>query len=340
MWKDIMFNSMNINSEIKIVKLGSGDKIINELYQKDLKQLVEMLDDDYPGIDIWYKRKVVPGLKDKERFAYLVYAKEKPVGLTIAKNVENSKLCSMRVLPEYQKKGMGYLLMSLVGRELRNFAGTVHFTAPQRIYNKNITFFDKLGFKCLGETDKQYRLFDKEILCTVGAKYLWNNILSNLDDTIQQFTLIGNPKHPDLVMSIKPEFANMIKERKKKIEIRRKFSKKWKNAYVMLYSTAPVQEFFGEAKISDIIEDEPNEIWKLFSSELGVDEKEYFEYCKGASKVNALVLSDINIYKYGILKQQLDFLLNEELKIPQSYSIIKEGTTWPTAISLSYLLLA
>ncbi|HUU29419.1 MAG TPA: hypothetical protein VM123_16575, partial [archaeon] len=194
--------------------------------------------------------------------------------------------------------------------------------------------------KMLGEAGTQYRLFDKELECIVDAKIFWKNILSNIENTIGKFTIIGNPSHPDLVVSIKPEFADKIKEKKKKVELRRKFSKKWKGAYAMLYASEPISEFFGEAKISDIIEDSPNEIWNLFGSELGVDKGQYYEYCRGIDKINALVLSDITMYKNGISKNRVEYLLNKELKAPQSYSVIKEGTAWPTAVSLNYLLLA
>lgn len=340
MWSDIKFNSVNINSEIKIVRLGEGETIINEKYQSDLKTLVEMLDDNYPGIDIWYNNKVLPGLKEKERFAYVIYSNEIPVGLTIVKKDKNAKICSMRISPKFQRQGVGTLLFSLIARQLKNVSEKVHFTVPESIYNDKKSFFEKFGFIFLGEAGQQYRLFDREFLCEVETSVLWENVLKNIENTIQDFTLIGNPAHPDLVMSIKPEFADKIKRKEKKIEVRRKFNKKWQGAYALLYASEPMSEFFGEARISKIIEGEPKNIWNLFGSELGVDEKKYFEYCAGTDKVNALILSDINIFRNGITKTRVEYLLSEELKAPQSYSVIKEGTSWPTAVSLNYLLMA
>jgi len=340
MWRDTMFNSVNINSEIKIVRMGGGERLINEKYKDDLKHLIEIIDDKYPGIDSWFKKKVMPGLKEKERFAFLVFAKDKPVGSAIIKKSGSAKLCSLRILPEYRERGIGNLLFSLLARETRAYAGSVHFTAPLTTYQESIPFFDKLGFECLGEANRQYRLFDKEVFCTVNAKDLWMNVLKHLDDMIEQFTLLGNPIHPDLVMSLKPEYAKKMKEKKKSVEIRRKFSEKWRGAYALLYASAPLQEFFGEARIDDIVEDEPNEIWKLFGSDIGVEKNKFDEYCEGKEKVSALVLSEIDIYKQSILKVQLDFLLGKELKAPQNYCAIKEGTAWPTAVSLNYLLLA
>lgn len=333
MWKDF-----NINSEIKIAKLT--EKITNEMYQHDLKRLVEIVDEKYPGIDIWFKKKVLPGLKEKERFAYLIYHKNQPVGSAIIKKGKETKLCSMRIAPEQQQKGIGGLIMSLMGREVRNYAGKIYFTAPESTYIEYKKFFDSWGFKCLGQAGIQYRLFDKELLCEADAQELWYKVIQNLDKLFDQFTLVGNPKHPDIVMSIKPEYAKEIKKKKKRVEVRRKFNKKWEGAYAMLYASNPAQEFFGEARINKVIEDSPKEIWRLFNSELGVDEKKFFQYCNGVEKVSALVFSDIEIFRNSILKSQVEILLNQELKAPQSYFGVKESTSWPTTALLNYLLLA
>jgi len=333
MWKDF-----HINSEIKIAKLT--EKITNEKYQPDLKRLVEMVDEKYPGIDIWFKKKVLPGLKEKERFAYLIYHKNLPVGSAIIKKGKEAKLCSMRIAPGHQYEGIGSLLISLLGREVRNYAGKIHFTAPESTYIKYKSFFDKWGFKCLGQATVQYRLFDIELLCEVDTKRLWHNVIQNLDKLFDQFTLVGNPTHPDIVISIKPEYANEIKNKKKRVEIRRKFNKKWEGAYAMLYASKPAQEFFGEARINKVIEDSPKEIWRLFNSDLGVDENKFYQYGNGAEKVSALVFSDIEIFSNSILKGQVEILLNEQLNPPQSYFGVKKSTNWPTTALLNYLLLA
>jgi hypothetical protein len=57
--------------------------------------------------------------------------------------------------------------------------------------------------------------------------------------------------------------------------------------------------------------------------------KQIFLYCYGVETVSALVLSDIEIFRSGILKSQIEFLINEELKPPQSYFGVKENTNWP-----------
>jgi predicted transcriptional regulator/GNAT superfamily N-acetyltransferase len=333
MWKDFY-----INSEIKIAKLTG--KITNEMYQHDLRRLVEIVDDKYSGIDVWFQKKVLPGLKEKERCAYLIYQKNQPVGSAIIKKGKETKLCSMRIAPEHRQKGIGGLLISLMVTEARSYAGKIYFTAPESTYREYKKFFDNWGFKCQGKAQIQYRQLDKELFCEADVQELWQRVIQNLDKLFDRFTLAWNPRHPDIVMSIKPEYAEEIKKKKKRVEIRRKFNKKWEGAYAMLYESHPAKGFFGEARINKVIEGSPKEIWRLFRSDLAVDETKFFQYCYGVEKVSALILSDIEIFRNSILKSQVERLLNEEIKPPQSYFGIKESTNWPTIALLNYLLLA
>lgn len=332
------FGSVNINSEIKVIRV-SGSLAIDK-YKADLKRLVELSNDYYPGIDIWFEKKVIKGLKENERFAYIVYSGGEPIGSAIIKKGSYTKLCSLRIAPEYRMNGLGHLLMSLLGREVRVYAGKLYFTAPLSVYEESKPFFKELGYELLGSSKKQYRLFEEEISCSVKANVFWKNIVGNLPELFDKFTLVGNPTHPDIVISIRPEYADKIKKKEKKIEIRRKFNKKWKGAYAMLYASGNHKQFFGEAKIYDVIEDSPDEIWRNYHSEIGVEKSDFDKYCIGTDKICALILSEVEIYKAAIYKQQVEQLLEKEIVAPQSYCSIKEGTRWPTAVMLNHLIRA
>ncbi|MDQ1354174.1 MAG: hypothetical protein QG657_4483 [Acidobacteriota bacterium] len=333
MWKDFQ-----VNSDMQIIRLSGT--MTNDKHIDDLKSLVEIVDDHYPGIDIWFKKKVVPGLKQTERTAFLIYYQGNPIGSAIIKKGKETKLCSMRIAPGHQKKGIGSLLMSLIGKEIIDNACEIYFTAPESTYFKFKSFFDNWGFRCGGEVGIHYRNFEKEILCTIDTKTLWNNVIQNIGRLFERFSRDGKPIHPEIVLSIKPEYADKIKKRKKIVEVRRKFNKKWEGASAMLYASNPSQEFFGEARISKVIEGSPTEIWKLFNSDLGVHESMFFQYCQGVETVNALVLSDVEIFVNGIQKNHIESLLNKSVIPPQSYARIIQGTNWSTTALLNYLLLA
>ncbi|TGX55233.1 GNAT family N-acetyltransferase [Sphingomonas gei] len=69
------------------------------------------LSDDYPGIDCWFRRKVVPGLRSGTRFLLPVERDGRLVGLGIAKNeLDERKICTVRVSPHYSGRGVGVRL--------------------------------------------------------------------------------------------------------------------------------------------------------------------------------------------------------------------------------------
>ncbi len=66
------------------------------------------LSPEYPGIETWFRYKVVPGIYDGSRFLYRVERQGRLVGLGIAKRADGErKICTVRIAPEYAGKGFG-----------------------------------------------------------------------------------------------------------------------------------------------------------------------------------------------------------------------------------------
>lgn len=66
------------------------------------------LSEDYPGIDIWYRSKVVPGLRDGSRTLLRIEREGTLVGLGIGKkDNEERKICTVRVAPSHAGRGIG-----------------------------------------------------------------------------------------------------------------------------------------------------------------------------------------------------------------------------------------
>src|SRR5690349_14109214 len=64
--------------------------------------------DDYPGIEDWYYRKVVPGLRDGRRLLLRIERHGQLVGLGIAKAEEDErKICTVRVAASHFGRGIG-----------------------------------------------------------------------------------------------------------------------------------------------------------------------------------------------------------------------------------------
>ncbi|MCK4225007.1 MAG: GNAT family N-acetyltransferase [candidate division Zixibacteria bacterium] len=333
------FCELTVNRDLKVVKFG-GDYFPPPESLGDLKTMVEECEDLYPGIDVWFKKKVVPGLEQKNRVAFLVYHDSRPIGSAVVRKGEDAKLCSLRVLPEEQKKGIGHLLMALVANEIRNMATHFHFTAPSKLWFELEQFFKSYGFVNNGLAGLQYRLFDEELACSANFDSIWQGVLKKLPLIIENFTLNGNKAHCDLVFSIRPTYAERIINGSKRVEVRRRFSNKWKGATALLYASSPLRHFVGEAIIGEVIASSPDKIWSDWKEELGCTFDEFTSYCHGASEVSAIIFKEVTPFKYPIPQIQMEHLVQRELKAPQSFLQVKKQSLWPTALSLSCLLRA
>lgn len=334
-----MYGELKVNRKLTVIRFG-GDFRPSEESHGHLKRLVEECEDLYPGIDVWFKRRVIPGLKDKARIALLVYHDGRPTAASVLKKGDETKLCSLRVLPDEQGKRIGSLLMALIGLEIRHSAEGLHFTIPEQLWSEKGEFFQDYGFVNRGPAHAQYRLFDQELACRADFHNFWDAVLLRLPSVADHFTMGGNSLNCDLVLSILPTHAQKIISGKKKIEIRRKFSKKWKGANVLLYASSPQREFLGEAIIGDIITATPETIWSNWENDIGCTFEEFTTYSRGAAELSALMLIDVKPFKHPIFITQMQHLIKQDLVPPQSHCEVKNNTVWPLALSLSSLLLS
>jgi ribosomal protein S18 acetylase RimI-like enzyme len=73
------------------------------------------LSHDYPGIESWFRCKVVPGLRTGSRLLRRVERHGQLVGLAIGKREPGeNKICSVRIAPSYFGRGLGVRLFDEV----------------------------------------------------------------------------------------------------------------------------------------------------------------------------------------------------------------------------------
>jgi hypothetical protein len=106
-----------VNTPTFLLKCNSETNT-SESTLNGFKEIVSEIEDIYPGIDKWFEKKVLPGIKNGTRFAYLIIHNNKVIGESIVKPGKNAKLCSLRIKPEYQNKSMGLLLFAKIASTL------------------------------------------------------------------------------------------------------------------------------------------------------------------------------------------------------------------------------
>ena len=111
-----------------------------------------------------------------------------------------------------------------------------------------------------------------------------------------------------IVISVKPEFADLIFEGSKKIELRKSSPNAQPGDLMVVYSTSPEMAIVGICKIKEVIKSTPDEIWLNHSSILGIDEKRFNEYYSETEKAVGIVLSNVRRFKSKMpLKEVQEF---------------------------------
>ncbi|MDF9867288.1 putative transcriptional regulator [Bacilli bacterium PM5-3] len=109
-----------------------------------------------------------------------------------------------------------------------------------------------------------------------------------------------------ILISINPEYVNKIFSGEKIYEFR-KIKAKYKPDKIIIYCTAPVSAVVGEAAVTDILSESPNDLWSITRHEGGVNEEFFFKYFKNKSiaiayKLDKIIKYDkkIPLSEYGI----------------------------------------
>lgn len=77
------------------------------------------LNREYPNFKYWFFNTVVPGLSNGTRKIFVAMVSDKIAGILILKDSHEKKICTLRVLPEYRRMGIGRQLMEQAVQTLK-----------------------------------------------------------------------------------------------------------------------------------------------------------------------------------------------------------------------------
>jgi predicted transcriptional regulator len=101
----------------------------------------------------------------------------------------------------------------------------------------------------------------------------------------------------NILLSIKPKYAESIISGKKKYEFRKVIFKKNYIENVYIYCTSPVKRIIGVFRVGDIIEDRPERLWEQLNEFSGLEEKEFFDYFENIEKGFAIEIKSIEKFE-------------------------------------------
>lgn len=325
----------------RLVKLGvsAARKQSDEI--KILRNMLLENEAMYPGIDQWYSEKVLPGLKTSERIAYLAFENERPIASAVLKLGEHAKFCHVRIHEGFRDLDLGQMIFTQMAFQARHQKGVkdIHFTLPESLWQEKTEFFKSFGFTDAIRASRQYRNGEEELSCAAPISTVWEKALGRMH-LLNRFSPGGYSFSDKILLSVRPSYAEQIFAGTKQVEIRRKFSRKWKGRQAVVYGTQPLGSLMGEVTLSEITAGKPSEIWERFGPKSGCSHEEFADYVGNSPEVYAIELSDLRPYLSPVGVAQISHLIHEDLRPPQSFLDVKmeSGGPWGKAISVASLL--
>jgi predicted transcriptional regulator len=141
------------------------------------------------------------------------------------------------------------------------------------------------------------------------------------------------PSENTLLMSLKPEFADLILKGHKTVEFRRKFSKKYQGATIVFYVTRPVMQFMFTATISQVDHQQKARLWEAHKNNGGISENLFDDYFAGTDFGYAIGLSNIRDIpnQLGLKRAQQ---IHPHLRPPQSFQRLERKSPLMRALDL------
>jgi predicted transcriptional regulator len=123
----------------------------------------------------------------------------------------------------------------------------------------------------------------------------------------------------EIILSIKPRFADLIFKGEKKYEFRRSIFKDERVNKVIVYASAPVSKVIGEFEIDGVLNEAIDVLWNTTKDQSGITEEYYQEYFEGKNKGYAIKIKKAKKYKEWMS-------IEEEfgIRAPQSFAYIKQ----------------
>ena len=124
-----------------------------------------------------------------------------------------------------------------------------------------------------------------------------------------------------ILLSIKPQFSEIIFAGTKKYEFRRSLWKHGDVKTIVVYASSPVRKVIGEFGIEAIIYNELAVLWEQTRKDSGINEDSFYKYFSNKKYGYAIGIKNVTKYKKPLC-------LHEDFHVapPQSFMYLKVET--------------
>jgi len=99
-------------------------------------------------------------------------------------------------------------------------------------------------------------------------------------------------ERPCVLVSVAPEFADLIAAGTKTVELRRRFPAMQGGGWLVLYATQPVGAVIGMSPIRAVDQRPPGTLWTAYSGAIGIGKDLFDKYFAGCTRGSAIQLGD------------------------------------------------
>jgi len=119
----------------------------------------------------------------------------------------------------------------------------------------------------------------------------------------------------NVLLSVKPKYAEEIISGRKKYEFRKSIFKREDIKKMYIYSSSPVKKIIALVDIDCILSDSPQELWEQCHGNAGISDHEFFKYFKNSDIGYAIKFSNVLEFSTPVDP----YNLNENFRPPQSF---------------------
>ena len=125
-----------------------------------------------------------------------------------------------------------------------------------------------------------------------------------------------------LLFSLKPCYADLVFERLKEAELRRRITSYMENRDVYIYVSSPIRQLRGGFRVGKVWSGSPEDVWNKVSEFVGIDKRDFDAYYAGRTIAYALEITNVWEYKIPI---DLKTLRNQfsNFVVPQSWRYVR-----------------
>ena len=108
-----------------------------------------------------------------------------------------------------------------------------------------------------------------------------------------------------VLLSIRPEYVDMIFNSDKTVELRKKIPALGKGDELLVYASSPTMALVGAVEVLDVVQDSPSHLWKLVKSQAGVERDFYDAYYRDHDTAYGILLGKTRLFEAALPLQAL-----------------------------------